>query len=235
MPSSLPQCQPGDDGVNPPMAWPRPRVILPPDSAPLQSAANYGVSVSDHLDHDPPASAAHDRTLAPSPFPGDDGAPHDDVRAALARFASSQQPTDYLRAVAILCGDRLLVPVVATATRLGSTTAGPSSPHLSSDKEAEMAVVMMQRADGGKALLGFTGLDSLQTWDARARPVPVTLDKVAETAAAESAVAVLVDVAGPYPLVLEGEVLAGLAQGHRLVDLGDDGFGWAMPADGRGR
>ena len=45
-----------------------------------------------------------------------------------------------------------------------------------------MAVVMMQRADGGKALLGFTGLDALQAWDARARPVPVTLDKVAETA-----------------------------------------------------
>jgi hypothetical protein len=115
-----------------------------------------------------------------------------------------------------------LVPVVATATTLGTTTGG-----LSSDKEAEMAVVMMQRADGGKALLGFTGLDALQSWDARARPVPVTLDKVAETAAAEDAVAVLVDVAGPHPLVLEGEVLAALAQGHRLVDLGD-GFGWAM-------
>lgn len=184
----------------------------------------------DHLDHDQPAAAAHERILAPSPFPGDDGAPHDEVRTALAQFAGSQQPVDYLRAVATLCGDRLLVPVVATATRLGSTTAGDSSTPLSSDKEAEMAVVMMQRADGGKALLGFTGLDALQAWDARARPVPVTLDKVAETAAAENAVAVLVDVVGPYPLVLDGEVLAGLAQGHRLVDLGDDGFGWAMPA-----
>ena len=39
----------------------------------------------------------------------------------------------------------------------------------------------------------------------------------------------LVDLAGPAPLVLEGEVLAALAQGHRLVDLGD-GFGWALPA-----
>lgn len=176
-----------------------------------------------------PSPSPHERTLAPSPFPGDDGAPHDEVRAALGRFVASQQPTDYLRAVAALCGDRLLVPVVATATRLGATTGG-----LASDKEAEMAVVMMQRADGGKALLGFTGLDALEAWDARARPVPVTLDKVAETALAENAVAVLVDLAGPYPLVLEGEVLAGLAQGHRLVDLGDDGFGWAMPADESG-
>ena len=62
-------------------------------------------------------------------------------------------------------------------------------------------------------MLGFTGLDSLQAWDARARPVPVTVDKVAETAAAEGAVAVLVDVAGPHPLVLEGEVLDALAAG----------------------
>ncbi len=170
--------------------------------------------------------APHERALAPSPFPGDDGAPEPEVRAALARFAASYEPDDYVRAVAALCGDRLLVPVVATATQVGTTVGG-----LASDKEAEMAVVMLQRADGGMAMLGFTGLDSLQAWDARARPVPVTLDKVAETAAAEGAVAVLVDVAGPHPLVLEGEVLDALAQGHRLVDLGD-GFGWAMPAAG---
>lgn len=166
----------------------------------------------------------HERTLAPSPFPGDDGAARPEIRTTLARFAATHSPDDYLRAVSVLCGDRVLVPVVATATRLGTTTGG-----LTSDKEAEMAVVMMQRADGGKALLGFTGLDALQSWDPRARPVPVTLDKIAETAVAEQAMAILVDVAGPHPLVIDGEVLAALARGHRLVDLGD-GFGWAMPA-----
>ena len=173
------------------------------------------------------AHAPHERSLAPSPFPGDDGAPQAVVREALGRFAASYEPADYLRAIAALCGDRLLVPVVATATQVGTTVGG-----LASDKEAEMAVVMLQRTDGGKAMLGFTGLDALQAWDARARPVPVTVDKVAETAAAEGAVAVLVDVAGPHPLVLEGEVLDALARGHRLIDLGD-GFGWAMPAAGQ--
>lgn len=171
-----------------------------------------------------PDQTVHERTLTGSPFPDDDGAAQPGVRAALATFAASSAPEDYLRAVATLCGDRLLVPVVATATRRGTTVGG-----LASDKEAEMAVVMMQRADGDTALLGFTGLDALQSWDPRARPVPVTLDTVAQTAAAEGAVAVLVDVAGPHPLVLEGEVLSALAQGHRLVDLGD-GFGWAMAA-----
>ena len=162
--------------------------------------------------------------MAPSPFPGDRGTPDGTVRQALARFAETRQSDDYLRAVAALCGDRLMVPVVATTTSQGTTAGG-----LASDKEAEMAVVMLQRADGGKALLGFTGLDALQAWDARARPVPVTVDKVAETAASEGAVAVLIDMVGPHPLVLEGEVLQALAQGHRLVDLGD-GFGWALSA-----
>ena len=153
--------------------------------------------------------------------------PRPSVREALGRFAATYEPEDYLRAVAALCGDRLLVPVVATTTQIGATVGG-----LASDKEAEMAVVMLRRADEGTAMLGFTGLDALQAWDARARPVPVTVDKVAQTATAEGAVAVLVDVAGPHPLVLEGEVLDALAKGHRLVDLGD-GFGWAMPAADR--
>jgi hypothetical protein len=177
--------------------------------------------------HDQP----HERTLAPSPFPADDGAPHHSVRDALSRFTVTREPDDYLRVIAALCGDRLIVPVVATATSPGAAPGGQvfdkTIGGLASDKEAEMAVVMLQRPDGGKALLAFTGLDALQAWDARARPVPVTLDKVAETAVVEGAVAVLVDAAGPYPLVVEGEVLAALARGHRLVEL-EDGFGWAM-------
>lgn len=167
----------------------------------------------------------HERTLAPSPFPGDDGAASAPTRDRLAEAAARPEPAAYLRAVAALCTDRLLVPVVATATRLGETTGG-----LASDKEAEMAVVMLRSADGRHAMLVFTGLDALQAWDPSARPVPVTLDRAAETARAEGAVAVLVDMAGPATLVIEAEVLAALAAGHRLVETAGGEFGWAMPA-----
>ena len=62
----------------------------------------------------------------------------------------------------------------------------PTGAHgLASDKEADMSVVMLQAADGRRALLAFTGLDALQTWRADARPVPVTLDLAAKTARAE--------------------------------------------------
>jgi SseB protein N-terminal domain len=118
----------------------------------------------------------------------------------------------------------LLVPVVATATRLGETFAG-----VASDKEAEMSVVTLQARDGRRALLAFTGLDALQSWQPDARPVPVTVDRAAQTARNEDLTAVLIDVAGPNAFVIDGEVLEELAAGHRLVELADGEFGWIIP------
>lgn len=163
----------------------------------------------------------HQRTLAFSPFPGDDGRADDLLRARLAAAQPGADATPYLRAVAALCGARVLVPVVATATSLATTDG------LASDKEAEMSVVSLTDPNGGRALLAFTGLDALQAWDARARPVPVTLDVTAQAARADGAAAVLIDVAGPYPLVVEGEILDAVASGRRLVELADGTFGWA--------
>ena len=165
----------------------------------------------------------HERRLAPSPFPGDDGLATPGTRRLLAAAVQQATPNAYLRAIAALCGDRLLVPVVATATRLGETVGG-----LSSDKEAEMSVVMLQAGDGRRAMLAFTGLDALQAWQADARPVPVTIDLAAQTARSEGVAAVLIDFAGPHPLVVEGEVLDQLAAGHRLVETEPGVFGWAI-------
>jgi len=165
-----------------------------------------------------------DRRLTPSAFPGDDGQATEATRRRLAEAEESSDPAPYLRAVAALCGDRVLVPVVATATRVGTTVGG-----LSSDKEAEMAVVFLEAADGRRAMLAFTGLDSLRRWQSDARPVPVTLDLAAQTARAEGVAAVLVDVAGPHPLIIEDEVLQSLAAGHRLYETGPGSFGWAVP------
>jgi hypothetical protein len=167
----------------------------------------------------------HQRRLAASPFPGDTGSARADTRRLMAAAAAEATPPAYLRAVAALCGDRLLVPVVATATRLDETVAG-----LASDKEAEMSLVTLQAQDGRRALLAFTGLDALQSWQPDARPVPVTVDRAAQTARNENLTAVLVDLAGPHPLVIEGEVLRELAAGHRLVELAEGQFGWVMPA-----
>jgi type III secretion system (T3SS) SseB-like protein len=167
----------------------------------------------------------HQRTLSASQFPADDGQANAATRTALAAAVTPQTTADYLRAVAALCLDRVLVPVVATATRLGETAGG-----LTGDKEAEMSVVLLQTRDGRRAMLAFTGMDSLHAWDATARPVPVTLDLASQAAVADGAAALLVDFAGPHPLVIEGDVLTELAQGHRLVEVGGGQFGWAVGA-----
>ncbi|MDN5725346.1 MAG: SseB family protein [Propionibacteriales bacterium] len=175
-----------------------------------------------------------ERTLSPSPFPGDDGRGDPVVRGHLAE-AMSGDVQDYLRAVASLCETRLMVPIVATAT---STSAAEQRAGIDAlltvDKEADMAVVMLQATDGRKALLSFTGLDSLASWQPDARPVPVTLDLAARAAVAEGATALIIDMQGPHPLVLDDEVLEHLSQGHRLVELPEDpaleggGFGWIV-------
>ena len=133
------------------------------------------------------------------------------LMAAAAAEATPGLPSGSCRALR----RSTLVPVVATATRLGETVAG-----LASDKEAEMSVVTLQAQDGRRALLAFTGLDALQTWQPDARPVPVTVDRAAHTARTEDLTAILVDLAGPHPLVIEGEVLEELAAG-RLVEVAE--------------
>jgi hypothetical protein len=167
----------------------------------------------------------HERNLADTPFPGDDGKPDPKIRSRLAAVTSGE-PDSYLRAIAELCGVRLLVPVVATTTVEGQTVGG-----LASDKEAEMAVVLLRTAEGRKAMVAFTGLDTLSAWNAEARPVPVTLDIAAGSARQEGAEALLIDVGGPYPLAIDGQILDELAAGHRLLEVGAGEFGWAVPTD----
>lgn len=149
-------------------------------------------------------------------FAGDQGEADPAVRAALA--AADGDPTAYVDAVVSLCAARLLVPVVAT----GDDSGDAPNP----DRHAELAAVSVQAADGRRALLAFTGADSLRSWEPRARPVPGTLDDVCATVVEAGADALLVDVAGPVPFVIESDLVAELAQGRRLVRLQDGGYGW---------
>jgi hypothetical protein len=56
-------------------------------------------------------------------------------------------------------------------------------------------------------------MDSMRAWQPDARPLPVAAGRVWQAAAADSC-AVVVDVAGPVPLAVEGARLAALARGE---------------------
>ena len=147
---------------------------------------------------------------AASVWAGDDGSPDPSLRAALS---ASTDPDGYARAVAALCVARLLLPIAP-------------------DPDGDLSAVRVTAPDGRTGLLAFTGLDALQEWRADARPVPCTLDDVAATAVETGAAAVVVDLAGPVPLVIESALVAELAAGRRLVELDGGGFGWLFRAGG---
>lgn len=148
-------------------------------------------------------------------FAGDRGVADPAVRRAVA---GATDQLGYLRAVAALCTSRLLMPIVASGDD------AMDGPH--ADRHAQMAAVTITSATGEKALLAFTGIDSMTAWQAAARPVPCTLDDLAATVREAGATHLLVDVAGPAQFVLEPELVDQLAQGHRLVEVEPGQFGW---------
>src|SRR5438874_4205041 len=75
----------------------------------------------------------------------------------------------------------------------------------------EMALPALIGADGRPALPAFTCLDALARWRADARPVPVPAASVWRAGAETGAV--VLDVAGPVPLAVDGARLAALAAG----------------------
>jgi hypothetical protein len=147
---------------------------------------------------------------------GDRGEPDAALRDLLALADQSRE--DYLRAAAALCTARLLLPVVAAGDDGGS---GPDP-----SRHAELSAPMLTTPDGRTGLPVFTGLDALTAWHPGARPVPCRLDEVAATAVETAAAAVLVDLAGPSPLVLEADLLTEFARGRRLVALPGGEWGW---------
>jgi len=166
------------------------------------------------------------RTLQGSGFPDDTGEPDTALAAALETYAATpaaERGPAYLRCLAALTTARVLVPVVAVLGEVEVDEHG-----LARDKSSDMAAVLLTGRDGRRALLAFSGTATIASWDPQARPVPVTARTAAQAAVQEDAAALLLDVAGPARLVVEGDHLTALAAGWDLVQVGDD-LGWVRP------
>ena len=135
-------------------------------------------------------------------FHGDRGAADPRVTAALAAYQAGQGSEQ--AALTALAATRLLVPVLAVLTN-GTATQG--------DKDSEMMLPKLIGRDGRPAVIAFTSLDALARWRSEARPVPAEADRVWRAAVADGC-AVVIDVAGPVPLAVEGARLAALAAGR---------------------
>ena len=160
------------------------------------------------------------RDLPDPGFAGDDGVASTTLTAALTGYR--EDPAGgHAAALAVLQHERLLVPVVAVLAAGGQGEDG-------SDRASDMATVLMRGRDGRTALLAFTGTDAMGRWDPAARPVPVSVATAAAAAVQDQAAAILVDVAGPVPFVIETDDLHELAAGHSLVEVSGR-YGWVTP------
>jgi hypothetical protein len=170
-------------------------------------------------------------------FAGDDGAADPRIAAVLVAYGAGQESE---RAVlTALAGSRLLVPLVEAPPEApeapeapGATgSAGATEACVTGDAQAEtcatgdahddgcdhgaareLAFPTLIGRDGRPALLAFTSLAALVSWRPEARPVPTPAEQVWGTAVADSC-AVVIDVAGPVPIAVDGARLAALAAG----------------------
>ena len=143
-------------------------------------------------------------------FRNDNGSADPHVAAALAAYQAGQGSEQ--AALTALASARLLVPVVAVLAD-GSAADG--------DKNSEMVLPTLIGQDGRPAVLAFTSLEALARWRANARPVPAEADRVCRAAVADSC-ALVIDVAGPVPLAVEGARLEALADGRPVPPAHDD-------------
>ena len=162
----------------------------------------------------------HRPSLAEPAFPGDDGTVYPALAAAFG---------DDVQVVSVLGGVRVFVPVLALLGESPTAPgAGPGTPtENGSDKNADMAAVLLTGADGRRGLLAFSSVAAMQAWDPAARPVPVWGQQAARAALDEGATAILLDLANPTFTVVETDDVEHVAAGHRLVRT-DLGSAWVV-------
>ncbi|MDP9841345.1 SseB family protein [Streptosporangium lutulentum] len=141
----------------------------------------------------------------PQPLvPDDDGSADASVTSALTAFAAGTAEAGEV--ITALGGARLLVPVVALLTESEVGEHG-----LKQEKESEMALPKLVGNDGREAVPAFTGVEALGLWRPDARPIQATTLQVCQAAVHEGVAAVVIDVAGPVPFVIEGALLRAFA------------------------
>ena len=135
-------------------------------------------------------------------YAGDDGsAPAGFVEAVQAL---GEGTGDRAGVLAALRGERLLVPLLAAAGETGVDERGRTV-----DKTQELSIVTVQGPDGAAILPMFSHVAAMQRWNARARPVPTSVQRAA-AAALDGPARVVVDPGSDSEFVLSRTMLEAL-------------------------
>lgn len=155
------------------------------------------------------------RTFQPNPSAGDDGTAPPRLLAALTRFRAGEiGPAEVVEA---LHGARLLIPLIAVRGEEGVGSHGQLV-----DTTQELSIVTVAGPDGRPVLPAFTSVETLQGWDADARPIPIEAARVALAAAAEGTRAIVIDPVSPTEFAVRAPAFAAMATGASWVPCFDD-------------
>lgn len=168
-----------------------------------------------------PPSPDEPRREIPNPgFADDDGSTPGVVAEALAVFAQNPAGGRH-QVLAALQASRVLVPVVAILGEVEYDERGHAH-----DKSSDMATVLTTAPDGRTGMLAFTSMETMAAWDPEARPVASSLQIAAASGIQDGASALVLDLAGPHQIVIDGDELGYVADGLRLIRV-DDAWAWA--------
>lgn len=138
-----------------------------------------------------------------------DGEADPRLAQALAAYAPDPTPAARAELLAAFVDAQVLTGLTAVAT--GHETAAATG--LPAESGAELSLLLLETADGARALPVFTDLGALRRWRLDARPVPLTGAQACAAASDEGARHVLVDPQGAA-VALEPAEVAALAAGR---------------------
>ncbi|TAP44216.1 SseB family protein [Arthrobacter sp. S39] len=143
-------------------------------------------------------------------FEDDDGTADAGYLAAVAALRHGSG--DEAAVIASLATARVFIPIIA---QLAEESEGDDG--LVSDKQADMALVMLKAADGRTAMPAFTSAEALASWHPDARPVAVYAARAALSAVSEQAELLVLDPGSEFTFVVRRPGLWALAQQQTWV------------------
>jgi hypothetical protein len=117
--------------------------------------------------------------------------------------------------VRALAGVRVLVPVVARAE--GPARGGSGEHAQAGDSHGSAGIVAIRTPDGRTALPVFSSVATMSAWRGDARPVPAEASRAALSAVEEGWEVMVLDPAGPAPVLIPRPAVWALAQQEEWV------------------
>ena len=143
-------------------------------------------------------------------FEDDDGTADAGYLAAVAALRNGSG--DEAAVIDALATARVFIPIIAQLAEESESADG-----LVSDKQADMALVMLKAGDGRTAMPAFTSAATLASWHPGARPVAVYAARAALSAVSEQAELLVLDPGADVTFVVRRPALWALAQQRTWV------------------